>query len=604
VPWAVLPGNHDGVAVGRAGENLTNYNTYFPYSRFNGESWYGGAYDDVNTNSYELFSGGYDDYLIFHFQFNPSDAVLAWANTTLASYPDTRVIVTTHSYLDVDGSRTSEGDHIWNNFVAPHTDQIFLVLCGHMHGEARRTDVVNEHTVYQLLADYQEGYPNGGDGWLRMIDFRPAEDKIYVKSYSPFLNQYQIDADSYFTLDYDMTSEQPVETLNVENLVAWYWTNNTVINSVVEADVDNDGAVEVVTGGYYNDNSRDVAQLVVWNGSTLAVDNLSSWYWTSDTRVNSVAVGNLDGDDALEIVTGGYFFDGTRKVAQLVAWDGATMAVDGLKTWYWTDDTIINSVNVADVDADGQLEVVSGGYYNDGERDVAQLVVWSSDLQTVENLSTWYWTNDTRINSVAVGNLDGDDALEIVTGGYYNDNSRDVAQLVIWDGESLAVEGLKTWYWTGDTRINSVDVDNVDADGQLEVVTGGYYNDGERDVAQLVIWSSDLDVVENLSTWYWTGDTRIGSVSIDDVDSDGSMEIVTGGFYNDLSRDVAQLVIWDGETLEAGPLSVWYWTGNTRINSVAIGNVDVDASNEILTGGYYDDGVNLNAQLVVWTIQP
>jgi pimeloyl-ACP methyl ester carboxylesterase len=207
VPWAVLPGNHDGSNVGGTGENLNNYNTYFPRSRFSGQSWYGGAFNNVNSNSFELFSGGADDYLIFHFQYNVNTSVLQWANRTIANYPNRRVIVTTHDYLETTGARTTTGNRIWDNFVAAHADQIFLVLCGHNHGEARRSDTVNGHVVNQLLADFQ-GDANGGNGYLRMLDFRPVEDKIYVKTYSPYLNQYQTDADSNFTLAYDMTSTQ------------------------------------------------------------------------------------------------------------------------------------------------------------------------------------------------------------------------------------------------------------------------------------------------------------------------------------------------------------------------------------------------------------
>jgi uncharacterized protein YjdB len=198
IPWGVLPGNHDLTG------GSTKYNTYFGYSRFSGLSWYGGAYQNINTNSYELFTGGLDDYLIFHFQYQPSTQVLAWANATIASYPDWRVIVTTHDYMNTDGSRTATGNNIWNKFVKPHADQVFLVLCGHNHGENEKIDVVKGHTVYQLLADYQDR-SNGGNGWLRILEFHPSDDDIIVKTYSPYLGQYETDADSSFTLSYDMT---------------------------------------------------------------------------------------------------------------------------------------------------------------------------------------------------------------------------------------------------------------------------------------------------------------------------------------------------------------------------------------------------------------
>jgi pimeloyl-ACP methyl ester carboxylesterase len=200
VPWAVLPGNHDFAANG----SLTGYNTFFGYNRFVGKSWYGGHYSSDNANNYELFSGGGDDYLIFHFQYHPNDAVLAWANSTIAGYPDRKVIVVTHDYLNVDGSRTTEGNHIWGSFVAPHADQVMLVLCGHNHGEARRSDIVNGFVVPQLLADYQSR-TNGGNGFLRILKFCPSQDKIYVTTFSPYLNSYENDADSKFTLDYDMS---------------------------------------------------------------------------------------------------------------------------------------------------------------------------------------------------------------------------------------------------------------------------------------------------------------------------------------------------------------------------------------------------------------
>ena len=46
------------------------------------------------------------------------------------------------------------------------------------------------------------------------------------------------------------------------------------------------------------------AQLIEWDGSTLTVDRLTSWYWTSSTLINSVALGDVDGDGQVEVVTG------------------------------------------------------------------------------------------------------------------------------------------------------------------------------------------------------------------------------------------------------------------------------------------------------------
>ena len=51
--------------------------------------------------------------------------------------------------------------------------------------------------------------------------------------------------------------------------------------------------------------------MIVWDGATLAVEGIQAWYWTSDTVINSVAIGDVDGDSGMEIVTSGYFTEST-----------------------------------------------------------------------------------------------------------------------------------------------------------------------------------------------------------------------------------------------------------------------------------------------------
>ena len=201
ISWTVIPGNHEFWGDG----NLTNYNAYFGVGNFSGKSWFGGSYPPgTNNNNFALFSGGGNDYLIFSFQYHLSDSVLVWANETIAQYPDRRVIVASHEYLYANGMRNSEGRRMWDTFVVPHADQVFLVLCGHLDGEAHLTSDVNGNKVHQLLSCYS-GRENGGNGWLRILEFHPEEAEILVKTFSPYLNLYENDDNSQFSLHYNQT---------------------------------------------------------------------------------------------------------------------------------------------------------------------------------------------------------------------------------------------------------------------------------------------------------------------------------------------------------------------------------------------------------------
>ncbi len=382
-----------------------------------------------------------------------------------------------------------------------------------------------------------------------------------------------------------------------QNSASWYWTSDTDISSVAIGDVDGDGQQEIVTGGSYHDGIRYNAQLVVWSASDLSVEQVISWYWTSDTDISSVAIGDVDGDGQQEIVTGGSYHDGVRHNAQLCVWSGTSLALERIMGWYWTSDTQISSVSLANISKSVGLSIVTGGSYHDGIRYNAQLCVWSGTSLALERIMGWYWTSDTQINSVATGDLNGNGQISIITGGSYFDGNRYNAQLCTWDGASLALNGIKSWYWTSDTEVSSVAVGNLTGGSTLSIIAGGSYCDGVHFNSQLSIWDTSLSL-QDVKSWYVTSDTKISSVAVGNFTGGDNLDIITAGAFDDGSKLNAQLINWDSETLAVNSQTTWFEISDTTINSVVIGNTG--SGNNVISGALFYDNTRNVAQISIW----
>jgi len=189
--YVPIRGNHDAA----------NFNNYFGPTYFAGKSWYSGSIDGSTNNNYWIkFEAGSHKYLVLALGYSPSRSDLAWASGIIAANPDREVIVVTHSYLNMDGSRTYEGNAIWKGLVN-NNPGIFLVVCGHMHGGAVYAPVkgTQGNTVHQFLFDYQD-VGDHGDGYMGILNFQPSIGKITTSVYSAYLGKN--DSNGAFTLNY------------------------------------------------------------------------------------------------------------------------------------------------------------------------------------------------------------------------------------------------------------------------------------------------------------------------------------------------------------------------------------------------------------------
>jgi len=208
IPYGVAVGNHDQSPGADPVGSTTFYNEFFGEAHFAGRDYYGGHHGANNDNHYELFSASGLDFIVVHLEFDPlaNPVVLNWADSLLKSYSDRHAIVVSHWIINAGNPATfsAQGRAIYDALKT--NVNFFLMLCGHVSPEeGQREDTFNGRTVYSLMSDYQSRI-NGGNGWLRLLEFSPSNNVIRVRTYSPTLNQFETDADSQFDLPCDLQS--------------------------------------------------------------------------------------------------------------------------------------------------------------------------------------------------------------------------------------------------------------------------------------------------------------------------------------------------------------------------------------------------------------
>ncbi len=231
VPYVLAAGNHDmGSTAGKFADvrNTSLYNQYFPIEKMRQQKGFGGTFEPGKIeNAWYRFATGKIKWLVLTLEFGPRNKVLDWASGIIAAHPDRLVILNTHSYMYSDSTRqgvgdswrpqnygvgkdtadeaVNDGEMIWEKLVKKFPNTRF-VFSGHILRSGVGTLVsFNEegNPVYQFLANYQEGVKGsvkGGNGWLRIMDFDFRKKRIYVRTYSPYINDWMKDPAHEFVI--------------------------------------------------------------------------------------------------------------------------------------------------------------------------------------------------------------------------------------------------------------------------------------------------------------------------------------------------------------------------------------------------------------------
>ena len=234
LPYVVCTGNHD-YGYTKSENRLSRFPDYFPMTR--NECWRHKIVSVCNNAhgiptlenaAYEFHTDTWGDLLVVSLEFAPRDEAIEWARKLVAEprYANTRVILLTHSFIAWKGNRKKTEPYeltdanyqqaIWDKLVYPSSN-IRLVICGHeCHPTTDYFETVGFRTdknaagksVAQMMFNAQtadgQWHGNGGDCWLRILEFLPDGRTVSVRTFSPMFALSPVTCDkAWRTADYD-----------------------------------------------------------------------------------------------------------------------------------------------------------------------------------------------------------------------------------------------------------------------------------------------------------------------------------------------------------------------------------------------------------------
>lgn len=206
IPYSLIGGNHDFMRPWDTGFN-TNFKDE-PTLTDNISGYYQGT--DV-YNYYMNFDVEGTPYMLLALEYGANDDILAWANSVIAQNRHRRVIITTHGYMNRDGTtldggdyaapkpngtdnehylKYNNGDEMWEECVKLHPN-VIMVLSGHIDYNnivMREDKGIYGNTVHQFLIDPQAMDRTYGfeTGMVAMFYFRNGGKDVSVEYVSTY----------------------------------------------------------------------------------------------------------------------------------------------------------------------------------------------------------------------------------------------------------------------------------------------------------------------------------------------------------------------------------------------------------------------------------
>ncbi|MHA2424082.1 MAG: OmpL47-type beta-barrel domain-containing protein [Candidatus Thorarchaeota archaeon] len=397
---------------------------------------------------------------------------------------------------------------IWLIFNYPYTDSVsfWTMSNGVSTWELVNVDDVTQFHDYTILWD---------DGLATLLI--DGEFALSIDTNVPTVPlQYKMTVTAWWGnpsgqwLYVDMVDIDEYELTDFSLDLIWDTGEIGIVHDIAIGDVDGDNVDETVLT---IESSYGAGHVKVYDGTTHVLERTIPM---ADGFARSLAIGDADGDGDVEIVVGCSGVWQSGPIGRIRVFDGTTGALE----WESEPHEAFHTVSVADVDADGTMEIIGIAIVEreNNIRTPGRIMIFEGTSKTIEWESNafGYWVGDYGW----IGNIDSDPALEIVFGSRDNNDAPYTTTIWVLDGSTHTVQNSLA---IGELYTMCFDAEDIDLDGTIEILVG--LRNSAHTVGYLRSYDSSLTL-----EWEHTFSTGLlpNSIAIANLDSEPTMELVIG----------------------------------------------------------------------------
>ncbi len=344
-----------------------------------------------------------------------------------------------------------------------------------------------------------------------------------------------------------------------------YSSENSYTNDMQLADIDNDGDLDMVTTG--NDIGGGVASVRKNNGDGTFAAAVN--YASEVNMSNALQLADIDNDGDLDMVTAGFGGGG-----QVTVRKNNGSGTFGAATQYASEDGPTFGLQLADIDNDGDLDMVTGGYGSN----TGLATIRKNNGDGTFGAAVQYSTEGAATYGLQLADIDNDGDLDILTAGYTGFSSGQASvRLNKGDGTFGSLVHYTTEGWQS-FKLRLADIDN---DGDLDMVTAGETDIGGFNYKGFAtVRKNNGDGTFGSAIQYSTDASVSTALQLADIDNDGDLDMITAG---NGSQGSASIRMNNGDG--AFGALVQFTTESSSSNALQLADINNDKVLDLVTGG-------------------